>query len=218
MIIDWLTGTAFRVAGTGTTWAELLGFATGVVNVWLVARQRIANWPIGIANVLLLMLLFWAAGLYADAGLQVVYVALGCFGWWHWLFGGERRTRLEVSRTGRGEWLLLAVVGVLLTGALWALLDRATDSTVPLPDALTTALSLLATYGQTRKRVESWWLWITADLIYIPLYAYKGLHLTAVLYLVFLALCVIGLRAWQADLRRLDRPTPVPPGPAPATA
>lgn len=92
MIIDWLTGTAFRMAGTGTTWAELLGFATGVLTVWLVVRQKIANWPIGIANVLLLMLLFWTAGLYADAGLQIVYVVLGCYGWWLWLFGGERRT------------------------------------------------------------------------------------------------------------------------------
>ncbi|MFG1675000.1 nicotinamide riboside transporter PnuC [Micromonospora sp. NPDC049282] len=201
-MLDWLTGTAFSVWGAGTTWAELLGFVTGVVNVWLVARQHIANWPIGIANVLLLMLLFWTAGLYADAGLQIVYVALGVYGWWHWLFGGDRRSRLTVARTGRREWWALGVAGLLLTGGLWVFLDRATDSTVPLADAVTTALSLLATYGQTRKLVESWWLWIAADLIYIPLYAYKGLWLTGGLYLIFLALCVIGLRAWRADLRR----------------
>ncbi|MEU4481565.1 nicotinamide riboside transporter PnuC [Micromonospora sp. NPDC023966] len=217
-MLDWLTATAFTVLGAGTTWAELLGFATGVVNVWLVARQHIANWPIGIANVLLLMLLFWTAGLYADAGLQVVYVVLGLYGWWHWLFGGERRSRLTVARTGRREWWALGAAGVLLTVGLWALLDRATDSTVPLADAVTTALSLLATYGQTRKLVESWWLWIAADLIYIPLYAYKGLWLTGGLYLVFLALCVVGLREWRADLSRRAAATPVPPGPAPIAA
>ncbi|MEH0826653.1 MULTISPECIES: nicotinamide riboside transporter PnuC [unclassified Micromonospora] len=217
-MLDWLTTVAFTVAGAGTTWAELLGFATGVLNVWLVARQHIVNWPVGIANVLLLMVLFWTAGLYADAGLQVVYVLLGLFGWYHWLFGGERRSRLTVSRTSGREWAGLAVAGVLLTGGLWALLDRATDSTVPLADALTTALSLLATYGQTRKLVESWWLWIVADLIYIPLYAYKGLWLTGALYLIFLALCVLGLRAWRADLQRAGTPSLVPPGPAPVTA
>ncbi|GGL95692.1 MULTISPECIES: nicotinamide riboside transporter PnuC [Micromonospora] len=217
-MIDWLTVPVFEVAGVGTTRAEVLGFVTGVLNVWLVARQRIANWPVGIANVLLLMVLFWTAGLYADAGLQIVYVGLGLYGWWHWLFGGEQRSRLTVSRTGRREWLLLAVAGALLTGGLWTLLERATDSTVPLADALTTALSLLATYGQTRKLVESWWVWIAADLIYIPLYAYKGLWLTAGLYLIFLALCVLGLRAWRADLRAAAPATPVQPGPAPAAA
>ncbi|MER7460715.1 nicotinamide riboside transporter PnuC [Micromonospora sp. NPDC126480] len=217
-MIDWLTGTAFVVAGTPTTWAELLGFATGVLTVWLVVRQRIANWPLGIANVLLLMLLFWTAGLYADAALQIVYVGLGLYGWWAWLFGGERRTRLTVSRTGRGEWWALAAVGVVLTGVIWLLLDRATDSTVPLPDALTTVLSLLATYGQTRKRVESWWLWITADLVYVPLYAYKGLYLTATLYVIFLGLCVLGLREWRTDLRRGASATVTPVGPAPVVA
>ncbi|NLT53121.1 MAG: nicotinamide mononucleotide transporter [Actinomycetales bacterium] len=62
-------------------------------------------------------------------------------------------------------------------------------------------VSLLAAWGQTRKKLESWWLWITADLIYVPLYQYKGLTLTALLYLGFLALCGLGLRSWTRDLR-----------------
>ncbi|MEV0719479.1 nicotinamide riboside transporter PnuC [Asanoa sp. NPDC050611] len=193
-----LTDAAFTLGGTPTTWAELLGFLTGVLNVWLVARQRISNWPVGILNVALLMLVFWTAGLYADAGLQILYVLLGLYGWWSWLYGGEHRSRLRVGDTSPGEWVALAIAGVALTAALTVFLDRATDSTVPFPDAVTTTLSLLATYGQTRKRWESWWLWIAADLIYIPLYAYKGLYLTAALYLIFLTLCVFGLRQWRA--------------------
>jgi len=193
-----LTDAAFTLGDTPTSWAELLGFITGALNVWLVVRQRISNWPVGILNVALLMLVFWTSGLYADAGLQILYVLLGFYGWWAWLYGGHDRTRLVVTGTGAGEAVALAVSGVVLTAALWLFLDRATDSTVPFPDAVTTALSLLATYGQTRKRWESWWLWITADLIYIPLYAYKGLYLTSALYLIFLALCVFGLRQWRA--------------------
>ena len=200
-MIDWLNSTAVTAFGAGTTWAEVLGFATGLVTVWLVVRQHIANWPIGIVNVLLLMLVFWTAGLYADAGLQIVYVALGFYGWWSWRYGGADRTRLSVRRTTAGQWLFLAGAGVLLTAALYYFLTTHTGSTVPLADATTTALSLLATYGQSRKLVESWWLWIAADLIYIPLYAYKDLWLTALLYVAFLVLCILGLRSWQAARR-----------------
>jgi nicotinamide mononucleotide transporter len=169
----------------------------------------VVNWPIGILNVILLMVVFFAAGLYADAGLQIVYIVLGLYGWWLWVYGGEDHSRLTVRRTTGGEWLGLVVAGALLTGVLWLFLDRLTGSTVPLADAVTTALSLMATYGQCRKLVESWWLWIAADVIYIPLYGYKDLWLTALLYVVFLALCVVGLRAWRAALAPSE-PVPVP--------
>jgi nicotinamide mononucleotide transporter len=200
-VIDWLNGTAVTAFGVGTTWAEVLGFATGLVTVWLLVRQHILNWPLGILNVLLLMLVFWTAGLYADASLQIVYVLLGGYGWWAWLYGGERRSHLVVRKTSSTEWLWLALAGIVLTAGLWAFLAKLTGSTVPLADALTTALSLLATYGQTRKLVENWWLWIAADVIYIPLYGYKDLWLTAILYVAFMALCVLGLRAWYRALR-----------------
>ncbi|NDU71918.1 nicotinamide riboside transporter PnuC [Actinomadura sp. DSM 109109] len=192
---------AFHVGTVPTTWAELLGFATGAVNVWLVVRQNIANWPIGIANVILLGLVFLDGGLYADAGLQVVYVALQLYGWWVWLYGGDGRDRLPVRRTRGAEWAALVAAGTAGTAFLTWALSTWTDSTVPFWDALTTALSLMAIYGQSRKLLESWWLWITADLVYIPLYFAKDLKLTSALYIVFLALCVSGLLSWRRDLR-----------------
>ncbi|GII67446.1 putative nicotinamide mononucleotide transporter [Sphaerisporangium krabiense] len=199
---------AFALGGTPTTWAELLGFATGVVTVWLVVRQNIWNWPIGIANVVLLGMIFLDGGLYADAGLQVVYVALQLWGWWSWLHGGQGRAHLVPRRTSRAEWRRLSLAGIAVTGLLtWALTVR-TDSDVSFWDAVTTTLSLMATYGQSRKLLESWWLWIAADLVYIPLYAYKGLYLTSGLYVLFLALCVAGLVTWRRDVP--VRPVVVP--------
>jgi nicotinamide mononucleotide transporter len=194
-----LLAPAVTLGGTPTSGAEVLGFVTGAINVWLVVRQHIANWPVGIANVLLLGLIFVDGGLYADAGLQAVYVVLQVWGWWEWLYGGRERGERVVQRTSRLEWAGIVAAGLVATGLLTWLLGAWTDSTVPFWDALTTAISLAATYGQSRKLLESWWLWIAADLIYIPLYAYKHLYLTSVLYVVFLALCVAGLLAWRKD-------------------
>jgi nicotinamide mononucleotide transporter len=191
------------------SWTEALGFATGAVCVWLVTRQHIANWPVGIANNVFFIVLFLQAGLYADAGLQVVFITLAAYGWWTWAHdrGPATAGALPVRRTTGAEWAWLTAAGVLATAALTLLLDRVTDSTVPFWDALTTALSLTATYGQCRKLLESWWLWIAADLVYIPMYAYKGLYLTSLLYVGFLCLCVAGLLGWRrALLAAVSRP------------
>ena len=200
LLVSWFNAEAFSVLAAPVSVIELVGAVTGVWCVWLVARQDPGNWPIGIANNLAFLLLFATAGLYADAGLQVVYAVLALYGWWNWVFGGGHRGELPVRRTGPGEWIGLAIGGPIALGALWALLARATDSTVPWWDAVTTVLSLLATYGQTRKLYESWWFWIAADVAYIPLYGYKGLWVTAVVYVVFLALCVRGLVRWRQDV------------------
>ena len=190
----------FTIAGVPTTLAEGLGFSSGALCVWLVARQHIANWPIGIANNLFFILLFAQAGLYADAGLQIVFIALAVVRLVD--LGPRRRTRdtAAVRRTTAHRVGLAAAAGAV--GRSRSRCSSPGPPTRPCPSGtpLTTALSLMATYGQCRKRVESWWLWIAADMVYIPLYAYKDLCLTSLLYVGFMALCVVGLRNWSRDL------------------
>ncbi len=180
---------------------EAWGFATGGVCVWLVVREHVWNWPIGLANNVVFFILFFRAQLYADMGLQVVYFALGAYGWWLWLFGGENRTVLKIARTTRGEWLALAVAIPLATWGLRALL-LAVNGAAPFWDSLTTVLSLAAQYLLCRKRLENWLFWIVADIIYVPLYLSRGLTLTAVLYAVFLTMCLMGLWGWTRSWRR----------------
>lgn len=179
-------------------WTEVAGTVTGALCVWLVVREEVANFPIGIANNAFFIALFVPAGLYADAGLQVVYIALGAYGWWWW---ARDRSALTVTRSPALEMRVVLASTVLATAALTAVLEAATDSTVALGDALTTVLSLAATYLLSRKRLESWWFWIVADVLYVGLYWHKDLHLTAVLYAGFLGLCVAGLTSWRRSVR-----------------
>ena len=178
---------------------EALGFATGAVCVWLVTKSNIWNWPVGLANNLFFAVLFWKARLFADFGLQGIYLILGIYGWWEWLRGGENHTRLAISRSSRSEWIGIAVFLVLGTWGLREIL-QAVNGSAPLWDAVTTALSLAAQYLLCRKRIENWFFWIAADVIYVPLYLSKQLPLTALLYGGFLVLCVIGWRRWRKEL------------------
>ncbi|HRW18216.1 MAG TPA: nicotinamide riboside transporter PnuC [Dermatophilaceae bacterium] len=179
---------------------EVLGFVTGAVCVWLAVRQNIWTYPIGIANNVVFFVLFWGSGLYGDAWLQVFYVGVALHGWWSWLRGGPQRTVLRVRHTPRWGWLLGAAGVAIGTWAAYLLLTRHTDSTVPLPDGLTTALSVVAQLMMNRKWLGSWLVWMVADVLYIWLYLVKGLALTAALYAGFLALCVVGWRQWRTAL------------------
>jgi nicotinamide mononucleotide transporter len=178
---------------------ETLGFVTGALCVYLVVLENVWNFPVGIANSAFFLVLFAGARLYADAGLQVVYVALGFQGWYLWLRGGANRTPLRVERASPKLLLGVAAFVVAATAALTLFLQSVKDS-APFLDALTTVLSLGAQYLLNRKAVENWLLWMAADVIYVYLYLYKELHLTAVLYFVLLCMCVAGLRSWLKSL------------------
>lgn len=186
---------------------EAISFVTGAVAVWLTVKESAWNFPIGLLNVATFSVVFFGAGLYADAGLQIVYFALLCVGWYLWLFGGERRTALRVGRASRVELSMLSVFVVVATVGLWQLL-RHVGGSASFFDALTTAISLASQWLLARKRLESWIGWIIVNVIYVPLYLYKELYLTAVLYAVFLAMAIIGLRAWRATHRQQSQQSP----------
>lgn len=179
---------------------EAWGFATGGICVWLVAREHLWNWPIGLANNVVFFALFLHSRLYADMGLQVVYFGLGLYGWFNWLYGGRNRTALKITRTTRSEWLVLLIAIPVGTWVLREILLQV-NGAAPFWDSLTTVLSLAAQYLLCRKRLENWLLWIAADIVYVPLYLSRHLPLTAVLYAVFFGLCLVGLRAWWRTWR-----------------
>jgi nicotinamide mononucleotide transporter len=177
---------------------EIAGFVTGALSVWLAVRQNPWNWPVGVANAGCFLVLFWQARLYGDMALQVLFIVICLLGWYRWLFGGAGHSRLHVTRIGTRGAIVYACVGVSATAVFTPYLRSIGDAS-PLLDALTTVMSVQAQYLMTRKVIEHWWVWMAADLIYIYLYASRQLYLTSLLYVLFFAMCVVGLRDWQRD-------------------
>ena len=180
---------------------EYVAALFGIVSVYLVTRQSIWAWPTGIVNVGLYIAVFFAARLYADMGLQVVYLILSVYGWYAWLYGGAHHSALRVTRTSRR----LGITLLLLNGAAWivlaTLLDRHTNAVLPWLDSLLTTSSLAAQWMMTRKLLEHWLVWIMVDVAYVPMYLSQGLYPTAALYAVFLVLAVMGYRDWRRPWR-----------------
>ncbi len=178
---------------------ETLSFVTGLICVWLAVRQNVWNFPVGLVNVATFCVVFFQARLYADAALQVVYFVLAVIGWYLWLYGGADKTRLKVSRATHRELLGAIAAAGLLTIILSQLLERVGGSATHV-DALTTSLSLCAQWLLNRKLLENWVIWLVTDTIYVPLYIYKQLYLTAGLYVVFLGLAIAGFFEWRRSL------------------
>ena len=178
---------------------EIVAALVGAVSVYLGVRQSLWSWPTAILNVMLYAVVFHGVRLYADMGLQLVYAALSCYGWYEWRFGGARRTELPVTRTPTRTWPLLAGIAVVAAIALGWAFARFTDAAIPYLDSALTAVSLVAQWMMTRKRLEHWLVWIAVDLVYVPLFLSRHLYATAVLYAVFLGLAVAGYRAWRRD-------------------
>jgi nicotinamide mononucleotide transporter len=174
---------------------EAAAFVTGAICVWLTVRASIWNFPVGLVNVAAYSIVFFRAHLYGDAGLQIIYFALGAMGWIMWLRRDGDGSVLQISRASRRELVSSIAFAVVATGGLWQVLAH-TGSSASFLDALTTSISLVAQWLLNRKRLESWIGWILVDIIYIPLYLSKGLTLTAILYAVFLVMAVLGYREW----------------------
>ncbi len=182
-------------------WLEAVAVATGIVSVYLSVKQKISSWPAALVNVALYFAVFRDAKLYADMGLQVIYFALSLYGWYEWLYGGENRTELKVSRIDSKMAIKLAAIAIVGVAVLGTLFARYTDAALPYMDSATATVSLVAQWMMTRKVLENWAVWIAVDVVYVGMFIYKHLYPTAGLYAGFLVLAVMGYTQWQRSFR-----------------
>ena len=181
-------------------YVEWIAAFLGLITVVLVVRRSIWNYPFALAMVALYFFEFLNEKLYSDALLQIFFFTINLYGWWVWHRAPEVDHGVAVEGMGnraRLNWLGGTVVASVMCG--WLMATR-TDAAAPFVDAAVAGSSVAAQWLQSLRRVESWMLWIAADLIAVPLYWWKGLYPTAILYLVFLGLAVAGLLSWKRTL------------------
>ncbi|PTN07806.1 nicotinamide riboside transporter PnuC [Mangrovibacterium marinum] len=182
-------------------WVQTTAAVLGIVYIFLSIKQNILTWPVGLLTSALYIYVFFVSKFYADMALQGYYVVVSFYGWYVWLKGDtQQQARLEVSRTPRHLWLwlLLATVGSFLL--IEFVLQHYTDSPIPVGDAITTALSLVATWMLARKYIEHWLIWVFVDALSTGLYAFKGLWPTVVLFSVYTVMAVAGYWQWRKEL------------------
>ncbi|WP_297340744.1 nicotinamide riboside transporter PnuC [Pseudophaeobacter sp.] len=176
---------------------EWIAVACGILNVSLIIRRSIWNYPFGFAVVTLYFFIFWEYRLYSDALLQVYFFFIQFYGLYVWLNGRARDGRIIVAPLGTGIFALYlggtAIVWLIVASQMAAY----TDAAAPYWDAAVAALSITAQFLLSRRYLQSWYLWIAVDVLAIGLFYTRGLEPTAALYVVFLGLAITGFFQWR---------------------
>ena len=180
---------------------QIVGTLLGLLYLWLEYKANIWVWIVGAIMPMVHGVLYLQSGIYADAAMQLYYVAAGIYGLFVWLRGEKRsEKRVDIQYTPK-QWIFsLVAVYVVLHISLYFLLTEFTDSRVPLFDSMSTALSIVAMWMLSRKLVEQWLVWLVVDMISVGLYLYKGIPITAMLYMLYCALAVAGYMRWRKQV------------------
>ena len=188
---------------------EIFGALTGLLYVYLEIKQRRWMWIIGGISAIVYIYVFLVAGLYAMMAFQLYYVVISLYGWQQW-------GRSDINREGGAESVQITVkmprkvaaisVVIITTATLlfWQLLGKIDSDPMPFADALVVVLSMVATYGVSKKYIEHWILWIFANSLSIYVYLSQQLYATMVLYIIFVIAAFVGFCEWRKFRRVLN--------------
>ncbi|HCN82484.1 MAG TPA: nicotinamide riboside transporter PnuC [Sphingobacteriaceae bacterium] len=185
-----------------TSWLEWIGTISGFLCVYLAAKEHILNWPVAIISVIAYALLFFEYQLYGDSVLQLYFLGTSIYGWYYWM-KNKQGTHTPVIILEKKEIAFTILSVIVLSIVMGLFLDHYTDTNVPYADGFCTSMSLVAQFLMTRKILQNWILWIIVDVCYVPLYLYKNLYLTSVLYALFLVLAIMGYISWKKTAKEI---------------
>ena len=178
-------------------WLDILTTVLGLIYIWLEYRASIALWVVGITA--LDIYLYWSHGLYGDAGMAFYYTLAAFYGFYVWKFKKTRKLKQElpIIHMPRRQYLPATVCFFLAWGAIYYILITWTNSTVPVLDSFTNALSFIGLWALARKYLEQWLFWMVVDVVCCMLYVQKGIPFKAGLYGLYVLIAIAGYYKWK---------------------
>ena len=191
------------MAYLAANWLEIVGLISGLLCVWLLIRENVLTFPLGLIYAVVTVIVVARANLFADVILNLYYVVMNAYGWYFWVYGARERRRsdvLLVAWVPTNQWPAIAAVIVLGTVLMGVFFSTQTSASLPYPDSFTTVASFVAMWMSARKYLESWILWLVIDVVQVGLYVVKGIEAYALLYLIYLFMAVYGWLSWRRHL------------------
>ena len=193
---------AYRNAPTSQIVLEVIVFVFGILSVWYAKNENILVYPTGLICTVITVYLLYINQYFGDMMMNFYYSVMSIYGWWNWSRKKGDTLAVPISRTTNKE-KLIGVVMFVLTMIFTYLVYVGFDYTLETPnyiDILTSGIFFTAMWYMANKKLENWTLWIIADIITIPLYAYRGLGILSLQYVLFTILAVQGYIAWKKSL------------------
>lgn len=195
---------AYQQASTIDIILEAIAFVFGIASVWYAKNENILVYPTGLIATTITVYLLYKASYFGDMMMNFYYSVMSIYGWWNWSRTKNDSISLPISRTNFKEKMIgfgLVLITMIVTYGVYSyfkneiLLENYID-------IFTSGIFFTAMWFMATKKIENWTLWIFADIITIPLYAYRGLGMLSLQYLIFTILAIQGYFAWKKSLHK----------------
>ncbi|MEM8506983.1 MAG: nicotinamide riboside transporter PnuC [Bacteroidota bacterium] len=187
---------------------EAIVFIAGILSVWFAKKENIWVYPTGLVATIITVYLFFKDGLLGDMIMNFYWSVMSIYGWWNWARRKDSKAIVKISRTTLREKVIgvgLFLGTMLLNYTVYRIFgyEIAPSNYV---DIFTSGIFFTAMWYMATKKLENWTLWIFADIITVPLYAYRGWGMLSLQYVIFTVLAIQGYLAWKKSLDNTPQP------------
>ena len=191
---------SIQTAFIHTSFAEWIIFISALIYILLIAVENKWGWIFGIIASLVSVYLCFTGNLFLESGLNIFYVIIGFYGWYHWQYGSKEKKEIQISRNSKLKNTCLILLGCLIWIPFALIANKYSTQAMPYLDAFITAFSLIATWMTTKKMIENWLYWIIVDALGIVLFANRGFYLLALLNIIYTSMALAGYFSWRKKM------------------